>query len=223
MTPGAIVGRTHSGREPFSGLRTIAGRGGRTSLQTTTDAEDIASSDDDPERFGLLFYRHFPAIHRYVNRRVGPDLADDLASETFAIAFRRRATYDMSQGDARPWLFGIATNLVRSHRRTERRRLAAYARTAVDHMATTPEFEAAEERVRAARARPSLALALAALPPEHRDALLLFAWADLSYQEIAQALNCPVGTVRSRLARARTRLRELLAASGQMMDETDSF
>ena len=182
-----------------------------------TDAEVIASSDSDPDQFGVLFHRHFLAVHRYLHRRVGPDLADELASETFGIAFRRRATYDTSQADARPWLFGIATNLVRAHRRTERRKLAAYARTGVDPVATDPGFDAAEDRAAADSAGPALARALAALLPEQRDVLLMFAWADLSYQEIARALDCPVGTVRSRLARARERLRELLAASGQML------
>src|SRR5205823_4455183 len=108
----------------------LAGTDGRTpdnrraeeekALRTITDAEVIASSDSDPSEFGVLFHRHFLAIHRYLHRRVGPDLADDLASETFVIAFRNRAKYDTSHDDARPWLFGVATNLVRSHRRTER-------------------------------------------------------------------------------------------------------
>jgi RNA polymerase sigma factor (sigma-70 family) len=86
----------------------------------------------------------------------------------------------------------------------------------VDPVATDPGFDAAEDRATADSAGPALARALAALLPEQRDVLLLFAWADLSYGEIARALSCPVGTVRSRLARARQRLRELLAASGQV-------
>jgi len=181
-----------------------------------TDADRIASSAGDADQFGVRFHRHFLAVHLYLHRRVGPDLADELASETFLIAFHRRATYDTGQDDARPWLFGIATNLVRSHRRTERRKLAAYGRTGVDPVATDPGFDAAEDRATADSAGPALARALAALLPEQRDVLLLFAWADLSYGEIARALSCPVGTVRSRLARARQRLRELLAASGQV-------
>ena len=66
-------------------------------LQTLTDAQIIATSESDPSRFGEIFDRHFPAIHRYVNRRVGRELADDLASETFSIAFRNRERFDPSR------------------------------------------------------------------------------------------------------------------------------
>lgn len=135
------------------------------------------------------------------------------------IAFRRRASYDGDQDDARPWLFGIATNLIRRHSRTERRMLAAYAKTGADPLfALDPELDAAEDRAQAKAAGPFLAEALAALRPAERDVLLLYAWADLSYQEVARALEVPVGTVRSRLARARELVRGLLAASGRGID-----
>lgn len=150
---------------------------------------------------------------------MGLELADDLASETFVVAFRRRATYDRSRPDARPWLFGIATHLLRHHYRTERRKLAAYAKTGVDPVvASDPGFDAAEDRAQAKALGPALARALAPLRPGDRDALLLLAWADLSYQEIAEALGIPIGTVRSRLARARRQVRELLGADGQLVD-----
>jgi RNA polymerase sigma factor (sigma-70 family) len=169
--------------------------------------------------FGAIFERHFVPIHRYLNRRVGLDLAEDLASETFVVAFRRRAGYDWGREDARPWLFGIATNLMRRYRRTERRKLAAYARIGVDPLvASDPDLDAAEDRAQSQAAGPVLAQALAALRPGDRDVLLLHAWADLSYQEIAGALGVPVGTVRSRLARARRVVREQLAVSGQGAD-----
>jgi RNA polymerase sigma factor (sigma-70 family) len=157
-----------------------------------TDSEVIASSGDDPGLFGAIFERHFLAIHRYLHRRVGLHLAEDLASETFVIAFRRRASYDPGQEDARPWLFGIATNLLRRHHRTERRQLLAFARTGADPVAgSDPALEAAEDRAQAEAAWPVLAEALAAVRPSDRDVLLLYAWTDLTYQEVAPALGCP--------------------------------
>src|SRR5574341_1801060 len=94
----------------------------------THDTELIAASLLEPERFAELFDRHFPAIHRYLRRRVGPELADDLAAETFTQAFARRRHYQSEHPDARPWLYGIAGNLLRQHARAEQRRLHAYVR-----------------------------------------------------------------------------------------------
>lgn len=158
------------------------------------------------------------AIHRFLRPRVGPQLAEDIAAETFSVAFRRRDGYDLQRADARPWLFGIAANLLRHHRREERRRLLAYAKVGTPG-AIEPAFDDADARVDAGAAGPALALALAALRPWDREVLLLYAWADLTYQEIADALAIPIGTVRSRLGRARRRVRELLSASGQFEDE----
>lgn len=185
-----------------------------------TDAEIIEASRSDPTRFAAIFDRHFNSIHRYLRRRIGKDLADELAAETFARAFAGRDRYDLAHPDARPWLFGIAGNLLRRHARTERRRLLAYARTGVDPNSVS-EVEDAAGRLDAQAAAPRIALALATLTSGQRDVLLLFAWADLSYEEVGSALGLPVGTVRSRLSRARTRMRELLAEFGQEQDETD--
>ena len=193
-----------------------AGKGIWMDQEALTDAEVIVLSERDPARFELIFRRHFGAIHLYVQRRAGPALADDLTAETFATAFRQRETYDRDRESAQPWLFGIATNLLRHHWRGERRRLIAYARTGINPV-NEGGFEAADERMAAAAAEPVLALGLASLKPWDRDVLLLFAWADLSYPEIADALGIPVGTVRSRLSRARRILRELLDANGQVL------
>ena len=85
------------------------------------DAAVIEASRAEPDRFASLFDRHAPYIHRYLARRVGRQAADDLVAETFLVAFRKRAGYDRRYRDARPWLYGIATNLVAQHRREEAR------------------------------------------------------------------------------------------------------
>lgn len=152
----------------------------------------------DARGFERLFEQQFDGVYGYLARRVGPEFARDLASETFVRAFAARRKYDAGRGEPRPWLFGIAHNLLRRHYRDEERRLRALA-----------QLESAPADV-AFGDEPRLAAALAALPVEERDALLLFAWAGLSYEQVAETLALPVGTVRSRLHRARGRLREAL-------------
>ncbi|HEY6794150.1 MAG TPA: RNA polymerase sigma factor [Kineosporiaceae bacterium] len=174
------------------------------------DSELIKDSGADPERFGALFDRHAAEIHRFLARRVGVSMADDLVSETFLVAFRLRARYDPSRADARPWLFGIATNLLRRHRRSEGAHYRLLARTGTDRLDGRDHAEDVAERMTAAGEARQVAAALAALTPKERDVLLMSVWAGLSYDEIASALSIPVGTVRSRLNRARTRLRQVL-------------
>lgn len=173
----------------------------------------IRRSADEPERFAELFDRYAPDIHHYLARRVG-DAADDLVSETFLAAFRQRASYRCDHEHARPWLYGIATNLVRRHARTEQRRYRALARSSPGGELDRLFEDEAAERLDASALRMPLAAALADLAKPDRDALLLFAWAQLSYQEIAEALAVPVGTVRSRLNRARRLMRAALADHG---------
>jgi DNA-directed RNA polymerase specialized sigma24 family protein len=170
-----------------------------------TDAEAIAASLSEPGAFMAVFDRHFDAIHRYLRRRVGKEIADELASETFAQAFEHRRRYDRGRPDARPWLYGIAHNLLRHHYRDEERALRAYARTGVDPVQGSVGDGCSPG--------PELADALAALSPGERDVLLLVAWGELEYAEVAEALGIPVGTVRSRLNRARGRVRELLESA----------
>ncbi|MFD0024079.1 RNA polymerase sigma factor [Streptomyces sp. NPDC058382] len=178
-----------------------------------SDARVIARSRDEPELFAALFDRYADAVHRYASRRLGPEAAEDLMAETFTTAFQRRHTYDLTRADARPWLFGIATNLVSRHRRAEARRFKALARVPgpVEH--EEPVADRAVARAGATGVRRDLATALAGLSARHRDVVLLVAWADLDYEEAAMALGVPVGTVRSRLHRARSKLREALGGS----------
>jgi RNA polymerase sigma-70 factor (ECF subfamily) len=186
-----------------------------------SDAEVMALSCRDPGRFGVVFDRYFVAIHRYVARRIGSDGADDLAGEVFRIAFERRDAFDPRWANARPWLYGIATNLLRGQRRGEERRLRAMLRaTAAACVPMSADvFERASERIDAQAAAALIGSAVGQLTQRDRDALVLFAVEGLSYPEVAVALDIPVGTVRSRISRARCRLRELLDANGQQLSD----
>ncbi|MER5194723.1 RNA polymerase sigma factor [Streptomyces sp. NPDC002755] len=170
------------------------------------DASVIADSLTRPELFGELYHRHAAVIHRYAARRLGEDAAEDITAETFLAAFRTRGRYDASRAGARPWLYGIAANLIGKQRRAEVRALRALARTGHDPVADS-WTDRSDSRVTAQAAQGRLAGALAGLSRGDRDVLLLVAWADLGYQEVAQALSIPVGTVRSRLNRARRKVR----------------
>ena len=173
-----------------------------------SDAAAIRASLSNPHAFGAVFDRHYDSVYRFVRRRVGETLADDVASETFVRAFDARERYDTRRPNALPWLLGIAVNLLSHHYRSEERRLRAYAKTGVD--AEWDATDAADARLDATATRRRLAAALAALRPDERDVLLLHAWGDLDYAGIAEALAVPTGTVRSRLSRARERVRQLL-------------
>ncbi|SPL89222.1 RNA polymerase ECF-subfamily sigma factor [[Actinomadura] parvosata subsp. kistnae] len=174
------------------------------------DSELIRRSEQVPELFAELFDRHAAALRRYVARRLGDSLADDVVSDAFLTAFRRRRHYDTGHPDARPWLYGIAAKLIQRHRRVEVRLYRALARTGVDEL-TEPYADRIDDRVAAEQA--GLAAALADLPAADREVLLLVAWADMTYEDVARALSIPVGTVRSRLHRARARTRRALGGS----------
>jgi RNA polymerase sigma-70 factor (ECF subfamily) len=168
--------------------------------------------------FAAAFRAEYAPLHRYLRRRVGAAAADDLAAETFAVAYARWRTFDSSR-PLRPWLYGIASNLAQHHWRSERRKLLAYARTGVDPVAE--ELDDALGRVDSNGRRRQLAATLAELRGEDRDILLLHAWAELTDAEIADALALPIGTVKSRLHRTRERVRNRLEATGQQAVRVD--
>jgi RNA polymerase sigma factor (sigma-70 family) len=157
-----------------------------------------------PEPIEGLFTAHFDSIYRFAACRVGRDAAVDIAAETFAQAVRSADRLDPAR-NARAWLFGIASNVIRHHRRAEERRIRAYAAVARQLEVPGRNGHPAESED-LLRAR--LVDALVRLDARDREALLLFAWAELSYEEIAAALEIPLGTVRSRIHRARHALRE---------------
>ncbi|WP_131739274.1 RNA polymerase sigma factor [Actinomadura roseirufa] len=182
------------------------------------DADLVARSLDDPEAFAALFDRYAAMLYRYVSRRLGPESAEDVVGDTFLAAFSKRHRYDQAHRDARPWLFGIVTKLVSRHHRSEAARYRALRRSPVDGPQEGPA-ERVEAGVTATAVRPLLAEALAKLSRRDLDVLLLFAWGDLTYEEVAQALGIPVGTVRSRLNRARRKVRATLGDTNPMREE----
>ncbi|MEV0381442.1 RNA polymerase sigma factor [Nonomuraea sp. NPDC050643] len=172
------------------------------------DATLIERSLNEPELFAVLFDRHAPLLHRYAARRLGAGEAEDVVADTFLAAFQHRGDYDRGRSDARPWLYGIASNLIGKRRRTEQSLYRAYIRSGV-HPAETPGRQVEDGLNTLAVNRP-LARALLRLKPDDRSVLLLVAWAELSYQEVADALAIPPGTVASRLNRARNQIRQAL-------------
>ncbi|MFB9963239.1 RNA polymerase sigma factor [Sinosporangium siamense] len=174
-----------------------------------SDSHRIRESLTRPEAFAELFDEYAAMLYRYISKRVGPEAAEDLVGETFLIAFARRAQFDHGYGDARPWLFGIATKLLSRHHRTEAARYRAIQR-APHEVAVPSPADLVADQVSAEAVRPALARALSKLPRRDRDVLLLIAWGDLSYEEVARSLGIPIGTVRSRMHRARRTLRSML-------------
>jgi RNA polymerase sigma factor (sigma-70 family) len=184
----------------------------RVTADEATDAVVIKASMDDPAVFGVLYDRYAAQLYRYAHRRLGPQTAEDLVADAFTAAFSRRDRFDPGYHDARPWLFGILTKEIARHRRREVAHYRALERiggeVADDGLA---DRVSADVTARAARAR--LSAALTALSTGERDVLLLIAWGELAYEEVAHALDIPVGTVRSRLNRARRKIRAALGGT----------
>jgi RNA polymerase sigma-70 factor (ECF subfamily) len=203
---------------PANGSQQGTGRVLRES-KGVTDAELVARSlDGDPAAFGGLFERHASDVLRYLIRRAGPGAGEEMLSETFRIAFERRASFDASHGLARSWLYGIAANVLAKHLRTTSRRVRATERLAGAAARSEDPYESVEDALDAQRLSVSVTAALDDLPESDREIVLLYAWEELSYAEIAAALKVSVGTVKSRLSRARGRLREWLAKEGTSVD-----
>jgi RNA polymerase sigma factor (sigma-70 family) len=182
-----------------------------------SDAEIMLSSVEDVTKFGEIFERHYEAIEQFLVRRVGLPTAEDLASQTFVVALERRSSYDPHPSGARPWLYGIATNLVSNFRRQEVRRLRAFGKHGLlSGNDTEDAIFRSDESSTSRSTHERVALLLADLDPDMKDALLLFTWAGLSYEEISVALNIAVGTVGSRISRARQSLAVGLGVDGEM-------
>jgi len=180
---------------------------------TESDAEIVRRSmRSDAKAFGELFWRHNGAVHAYLARRAGRDVADDLVAEVWLRAFRNRLKFDLHYPDARPWLYGIARNVLNSHWR---------------QLTKTPQLEPAaisdpwpdlEKHLDENERRAALLKALDSLTVDEREVLLLVAWEQLSAAAIALMLDIPASTVRNRLHRARVCMRSGLGADFKVWD-----
>lgn len=199
----------------------FAASGHITEVEPSDDDLWARSRAGDAEAFGELFERRGRLIYNYCFRRVGDRAtAQDLLSIVFLEAWRRRDKA-LPSDKVLPWLYGIATNVLRHQRRSERRYTAALSRLQASE--PEPDFASAtDEHLDLERQAQQALVLLRKLPRREQEILVLCGGMDLSYEDAAEALGLPVGTVRSRLSRARARLRELDLGSGHKQDERTS-
>lgn len=197
VTPATTTGREWP-------LRTSSGVT-RPKERIVDDTRPNLTGEDPAAAFAALFDSHASALRGYLAGRVGVDTADDLVAETFLIALRKRTDYDPATASVRGWLYGIATNLLRNHTRTELRKYRATERLSAEAVQSHDACVAAQ-----VDAQRQLARALPRLSEQERDLLLLTSWAGLDPSEIATALNLSASTVRSRLHRVREKLQTMI-------------
>jgi RNA polymerase sigma-70 factor (ECF subfamily) len=203
-SPGDLVATSRKQRDPHVG---------------PSDAAVIRQSLDAPDEFAEIFERHHQAIWSFAVARLGREDGSDVASQVFVIAFEQRDRFDFEYESAKPWLYGIAANLIRRRYRSRKRKSAAMERVEVRLEEATDPMEEVDERLDARADLVRVRDALAALSAKDRDIVMMAVMDELSYEEIGAVLGIPIGTVRSRLSRARRRLGELVAASGQSVGE----
>lgn len=176
----------------------------------------------DRDAFGLLFERYAKLIYNYCFRRIGNRaIAQDLLSMVFLEAWRRRDK-ELPADKVLPWLYGIATNIVRHQHRSQRGYAAALSRLPTAQ--AEPDFAGStDERLDYERQAQEALRRLGALPSAEQDVFVLCVGMELSYEDASVALGVPVGTVRSRLSRARARLLELDPGSGHKQGENSNL
>lgn len=193
---------------PVTVFENQSGPIGQQQGMSTVDEDAVARSAIEPAEFGEIFDRYFSAIHAYLTRRLGRTRADDLTGEVFRVAFDARTRYDPAKGGVRPWLYGIANNVVRQHLRDGERAERAWTRLPIT--AAADDYDQLDDQLDARLQTAILQQALDRLLPADREALILFAVEELTYAEVAAVMDTPIGTVRSRISRARSQLREHL-------------
>ncbi|MFI7226151.1 RNA polymerase sigma factor [Nonomuraea angiospora] len=181
------------------------------------DVTVVERSMDNPDLFALLYDRYFTELYRYLAARLGSEHVEDLVADAFLIAFNGRGGFDPQRGTVRSWLYGIATNVVARHRRREGRRLNALSKVPAEDSADGPE-DRVTSQLAAQASRPELVCGLKGLAKGDRDAVFLLVFGGLGYEEIATALDIPIGTVGSRINRARKKLRTALGDVNPMRE-----
>jgi RNA polymerase sigma-70 factor (ECF subfamily) len=189
-------------------------QGGTVAIGTGEDDLVDGLRRDDPEALAALFDRHGDRIYNHCFRATGDWAeAEDATATVFLEVWRHRSRVRLHEGSALPWLYGVATNVCRNltrSRRRQRRALAALSSPPIE----PDHAERVTERVGSAERMQAVLAAIGDLPAGDREVLALVAWAGLTYEQAAAALDVPVGTVRSRLSRARARLHELTDDQG---------
>ncbi|MFG6201352.1 RNA polymerase sigma factor [Nonomuraea sp. JJY05] len=181
------------------------------------DVTVVERSMDNPDLFALLYDRYFNELYRYLVARLGSEQGEDLVADAFLIAFNGRGGFDPRRGTVRSWLYGIATNVVARHRRREGRRLNALSKVPAEVSADGHE-DRVTSQLAAEASRPELVRGLKGLAKGDRDVVFLLVFGGLGYEEIATALDIPVGTVGSRINRARKKLRTALGDVNPMRE-----
>ncbi|HEX4805534.1 MAG TPA: sigma-70 family RNA polymerase sigma factor [Conexibacter sp.] len=163
------------------------------------------SPKESETAFDSLYRRCAEPVYRYCLRRTGDaDLAEDALAIVFLEAWRRRDEVDLTSLPAEPWLYGVARNVLRNQRRSRRRRDATLH--SLGHARPPAALDDVSERVERQQVMDALVRSLHALPPGQRAVVDLCVLEDRTYEAAAGALRIPVGTVRSRLSRARVHL-----------------
>lgn len=209
------MGVAGSRRSASAAVRWIRVQGGDVQSSQTVETSWAPLLGD--EQFEELFRNVADRLFSYVARRVGPDVGEEIVAQVFAEAWNSRGRFQAERGDPAGWLFGIASNLLRRHYQRETRRLRAYDRAASEArgQAIEPDWSGdVVDRLAATDEHRAVSEALARLGDVDRDVLLLHAWADLSHAQIADALDVEIGTVKSRLSRARARLAAAVHTQG---------
>lgn len=181
--------------------------------RVSPDEEYASRSVGDPFAFEELVGIHGSVVYGFLIRRAG-QAADDLNAEVWLAAFTARGKYDPALGSFRAWLLGIARNVLLAHYRRRNREIPSEIAERADRFV---DWDGVDARLDAASRGPELRLGLQTLPREELEVLLLVAWEQLSPGEAADVLGIPSGTARSRLHRARTRLRERVDGSKQLL------
>jgi RNA polymerase sigma factor (sigma-70 family) len=172
-------------------------------MQNENDAEILGRSVDEPGEFAAIYNRHVGSILRYARRRLGETAGEDVATEVFVRAFKHRASFASQHPTALPWLYWLAGQVIGDHARAERRRLRLLSRLAETAAPASTDSAGVKPGL-----GPEVVRGLRRLTEADRETLLLVVWGELTYEEAAAAVGVPVGTVRSRISRARRQLRQ---------------